>query len=387
MEPQLVIESISYRGFHTKVQDVWCSKRLPVHGMIEVTRRCPLDCVHCYNNLPLRDEENARRELSTAEHIRIIDEIVEAGCLWLTYTGGEIFARGDFLDIFTHAKKKGLLVTLFTGGSLITPRIADHLAAWRPYAVEITIYGSTRETHESVTRVPGSHDKCMRAIRLLCDRKIPLSLKTIVLTVNQHEVERMRDLVEKELGLVFRLDPMVNPRLDLSQRPLLFRVSANTVVDLEMRNPKQAAEWKDLDREFGGCFPALHPKREIYFCKAGINAFAIDAYGGMNLCLFSPGAKYDLRSGRFLTGWEGAVLAERRRKVSRVTKCLDCSIRHLCGVCPPNGELEHGDPEASPAFYCEVAHLRARALDVSVQPHGECQYCQQIGGGDLSAKQ
>jgi len=382
-----VIESISYRDFHTKVRDVWSSKRLPVHGMIEVTRRCPLNCVHCYNNLPLRDDENARRELSTAEHIRIIDEIAEAGCLWLTYSGGEIFARRDFLDIYTHAKKKGLLVTLFTGGTLITPQIADHLAIWRPHSVEITIYGSTRETHESVTRVPGSHDKCMRAIRLLCERKIALNLKTVVLTLNQHELGHIKDLVEKDLGLNFRFDPMVSPRIDLSQQPLSFRVSASTVVDLEMSDPKQGPEWKNLARQFGGSFPAQHPKKELYYCKAGINGFGIDAYGGMNLCLFSPGGKYDLRRGSFKAGWEGALLTERRRTVSRATKCMVCSIRHLCGACPPNGELEHGDPEAPAAFYCEVAHLRARALDVSVQPHGECQYCEQIRGGDLSAKQ
>ena len=86
-------------------------------------------------------------------------------------------------------------------------------------------------------------------------------------------------------------------------------------------------------------------------------------------------------------GWEGAVLNERTRKRSRPTKCLPCSIRHLCGACPPNGELEHADPEAPAAFYCEVAHLRARALEAVVQPHGECQYCVEIRGGDISAKE
>ena len=382
----MTIDSISYRDFHTKVRDSWSSKRLPTHGMIEVTRRCPQSCVHCYNNLPLHDEENARRELTTAEHIRIIDEIVEAGCLWLTYTGGEIFARPDFLDIYTHAKKMGLLVTLYTGGSLITPQIADYLATWRPYLVEITIYGSTRETHESVTRVSGSYDKCMRAIRLLCERAIPLRLKTIVLTLNQHELGQMKDVVEKELGLSFRFDSLVTPRLDFSLRPLSFRVSAGTAVDLEMRDPRQAPDWKNLARQFGGSFPALGPKKELYSCNAGISGFGIDAYGGMNLCLFSSCGKYDLRGGSFKAGWEGALAAERRRKVSRVTKCLDCSIRHLCGACPPNGEFEHNDAEAPATFYCEVAHLRAHALDVAVQPHGECEYCVQIPRGAADAK-
>ena len=32
-------------------------RRLPLSGTIEVTRRCPLTCAHCYNNLPMGDRE------------------------------------------------------------------------------------------------------------------------------------------------------------------------------------------------------------------------------------------------------------------------------------------------------------------------------------------
>ena len=64
-------------------------------------------------------------ELSTEEHYRLLDQLADAGCLWLLFTGGEIFARRDFLDIYTYAKQKGFLITLFTNGTLITPRIAD----------------------------------------------------------------------------------------------------------------------------------------------------------------------------------------------------------------------------------------------------------------------
>ena len=70
------------------------------------------------------------------------------------FTGGEIFARRDFLDIYTYAKRKGFLITLFTNGTLITPRIADYLAAWRPFAIEITLYGRTKDTYERLTGIP-----------------------------------------------------------------------------------------------------------------------------------------------------------------------------------------------------------------------------------------
>ena len=52
--------------------------------------------------------EAKQRELSKEEHFRMLDELVEMGCFWILYTGGEIFARKDFLEIYTYAKKKGI---------------------------------------------------------------------------------------------------------------------------------------------------------------------------------------------------------------------------------------------------------------------------------------
>jgi len=45
-------------------------------------------------------------------------------------------------------------------------------------------------------------------------------------------------------------------------------------------------------------------------------------------------------------------------------------------MCPANGELENGDPEAPVDFLCRVAHLRAYAFDLPVAPHGRCEYCE-----------
>src|SRR5713226_1994230 len=95
----------SYAEFSLGVHQEAFPHRLPVNGTIEVTRRCPLACAHCYNNLPMGDREARQSELTYEEHCRIVDEIAEVGCLWLLYTGGEILARRDFLDIYTYAKR------------------------------------------------------------------------------------------------------------------------------------------------------------------------------------------------------------------------------------------------------------------------------------------
>src|SRR4051812_18231504 len=99
------MNTVSYAAFSGQLHRAAAAAHTPLNGSIEVTHRCPLTCAHCYNNLPMADSAAQRRELTTAEHFRIVDELADAGCLWLLYTGGEIFARRDFLDIYTHARK------------------------------------------------------------------------------------------------------------------------------------------------------------------------------------------------------------------------------------------------------------------------------------------
>jgi len=67
------------------------AKRVPISGSIEVTQRCNHKCIHCYNNLAAGDAGAKDKELSIEEHFRILDDITEAGCLWLLFTGGEDF--------------------------------------------------------------------------------------------------------------------------------------------------------------------------------------------------------------------------------------------------------------------------------------------------------
>src|SRR5205807_8707300 len=65
----------------------------------------------------------------------------------------------------------------------------------------------------------------------------------------------------------------------------------------------------------------------------------------------------------------------RNRKRTRVTKCVQCRIQSLCGMCPANGELEDGDRESPVEFLCHVAHLRAAVIGVDVPAHGSCEFC------------
>jgi radical SAM protein with 4Fe4S-binding SPASM domain len=369
------METQSYQDWSLSLHERVVAQRVPISGSIEVTRRCNLNCVHCYNNLPLNDQNARRTELTYEEHCGLLDEMAAEGCLWLLYTGGEIFVRKDFLDIYSYAKKAGFLITLFTNATLITHRVAEFLAAWTPFSVEVSLYGRTVETHDRVTGVAGSFDKTMRGVRFLMEAGLPPIVKTMVLKSNAHELWEIKRFVDEDLGLEFRFDAMINPRVDSSLAPLDLRLSPQEVVELDLKEPNRKKEWVKFCEHFKGSAQSSATAAELYACGGSHNAFAIDASGKLSSCVLWHGDAYDLSKGSFKEGWEEFLLKVSRKMATRKTKCLECELRSMCGMCPANGVLECRDAEEPVDFLCQVAHLRAYVFGIPIPPHGECEYC------------
>jgi radical SAM protein with 4Fe4S-binding SPASM domain len=355
------IPVINYGDFSKRFHERVADKRIPITGSIEVTARCNLRCVHCYINLPLNDRTAQEKELTYKEFCNIIDQIVDEGCLWLLLTGGEPFIRQDFLDIYIYAKKKGLLITVFTNGTTITPRIADYLAEWRPFSLEITLYGRTKKIYESVTGVPGSYEKCMQGIELLLQRKIPLKLKTMVMTLNKHEIWDMKKYAE-ELGVEFRFDPVLNMRIDGDHKPADFRISPEEVVDLDLNDEKRIKEWREFCDKFGG---APQNPEYIYQCGAGKGTFHIDPYGKLSACMMTRYSSFDLREDSFIRGWQEFIPDVLSQKWLKETPCKTCELLSLCGQCPGFAKMEYGRQEEQVEYLCQIAHMRAEAFGLA----------------------
>jgi radical SAM protein with 4Fe4S-binding SPASM domain len=345
------------------------ARRLPLDGTVETTFRCNLRCVHCYVNEPAHDRAAKARELSTERLQRLVDEIVDEGCLEVLFTGGEVLLRPDFPEVYLHALRRGLRVTVFTNGTLITDEIADLFDRYRPACVEISLYGMTRETYEKVTCVPGSFDKCLAGIRRLQARGVPFKLKTMVLAWNRHELDAMRDFAAS-LGVDFRHDSLLNARVDCgaNRNPELQVTAAEAVAaDLgdESARRKHAESFRAALAEGGVPSPA----DEVYSCGAGQIGFTVDPYGRLQLCQLSRRSSFDLRDDTFARGWNEFLPALRARTWQSNSVCRSCSLRPVCGSCPGASELEHGDIEAAVASFCEITHLRAQALVGEVPGH------------------
>ncbi|MFO7709648.1 MAG: radical SAM protein [Desulfobacterales bacterium] len=369
------METLDYASWSLSVKERVGGKRVPLAGTIELTRRCNNRCRHCYNNLPASDPKALASELSTNDTCRILDEIAAAGCVWLLMTGGEILLRPDFLDLYRHAKGRGLLVTLFTNGTLVTPKLADELAVLRPFSIEVTLYGCTAETYERVSGVSGSFRRCMEGVRLFKDQGLSLQLKSTLCTLNAHEIWEVKRFAEEELGLPFRFDALLNARCDGSLGPLDVRLSPEEIVGLDLADAERMRVLQELAHRPLVAAPGLTGAVPLYVCGGGAFSFAIDPYGRLRACALSAGDGFDLRAGSFQAGWDQYLSRVRKLKTGSDTKCTRCGLRSLCGMCPANGELECGDPRQPVDFLCHVAHLRAYTMKVDIPVHGDCEYC------------
>ena len=288
------ITTVSEQAYAQQLLGRLDGRRFPYTGQWELTCRCNLQCVMCYTdpfNTPGRIEEELRYE----EIVRILDELQEAGCLELCFTGGEPFARPDFLEIYTSAKQRGFRLTLFTNGTLITTRIADRLAADPPAMLEISFHGLTAGSFDRITQIAGSFEQCLRGIRLLLERKLPVTLKSLGMTLNRDEILEIKALAKRfGANVHYKFGAQMRPRLDGSEEPFDLQLSKDEIraiegADAEMREERTRQD--EMER--------AGPRQ----CGGGRLSFHIDAYGRLALCSNNRRRGYDLRTGSFREGF------------------------------------------------------------------------------------
>ena len=127
------MKEISYGHLYLKLRDR--KEQMPVSGQIELTYRCNLDCVQCYcdgmeyggSRSQVVGNRYQVEELKIKEWKRILDEIHKEGCLFITFTGGDPLVREDFIELYSYAKEKGFVISIFTNAYGFSDETIDYL--------------------------------------------------------------------------------------------------------------------------------------------------------------------------------------------------------------------------------------------------------------------
>ena len=325
-------------------------KNVPFSVMFEITGRCHLDCQHCY-----LDIRNPPDELSTEEIFAILEQLAEAGTFYLTITGGEVMLRKDLLPILRRARELGFALRLYTSGTRMTWSFARELAALHLVAVEMSLYGTRCQVHDTITRRPGSHRKTLRAALMLRRLGVEVVLKSPILSPLEGDHRAFLSLAER-VGAIGRLDPAVMIRRDGDATPAGLRASTEAL----------ATAFREIGRHAPGTsLPApVHPDNAP--CVVGRRTALIAPDGNVFPCATYPHPVGNLRERSFRDIWWGdSPLLARLRAVTQKDvgpTCGSCSKSGYCGRCLALALIEHGDEKAPLTEACRVAHAKDLAV-------------------------
>jgi radical SAM protein with 4Fe4S-binding SPASM domain len=332
--------------------------RVPASGSFDLTYRCNLRCTHCYCGHLNAQTRAQAGELETDVVLRILAEAADAGCLFMVLSGGEPLLRPDFPRIYAASRRLGMLTTVFTNATLVDERLLEVFREYPPRMVEISLYGVTPQTYERVSGVPGSFARAWKGIDALLEAGVRVGLKTMILRDNLDEIVAI-EAKATELGLPFRLDAVVTPRLDGDTRPLEQRVDPDAAVALELATDKRRYD----NASFRDQQSALPDSPDLYRCGAGVMGFHLDPQGVLRPCLMTQDLGSDAAGLGFAGAWNEVVekLTGLRRNEDSV--CVKCRWRVLCGYCPGLFALETGSPHGHSPYLCELGERRWQVID------------------------
>lgn len=317
-------------------------RNLPTNVMLEVTHRCNLRCVHCYV-VP-----DGRPELSVEEIRRILREAADEGGLYLTLTGGEAVLRSDLMEIIAAARELNFFVRMFTNGTLMTEELADQLVSASVYDVGVSIYGANAATHDAVTRVEGSFDASVCALRMLHERGVRTALKCVLMDSNIGEHAAIIELA-RELGAVPQFDFHVTPRVDGDTAPCELSADEALIAALPGLAEGARVEFCDL----GSMLP----------CAAGRDLVCISPSGALSPCVQFPTPVGDLREDSFSDTWNSPRMETLRSlRLTDVARCPECEDLEFCRPCIGLNLLEAGDMVTPAASSCRQARTRRRSV-------------------------
>ena len=337
----------------------------------ELTARYNLNCRHCYINLPANDKAAQVRELLLAEIAHIADQAVELSAMWCLLTGGEPLLRDDFAYVYLGLKRKGLLVSVFTNATTIR---AEHIALFKKYPprdIEVTVYGSTPETYEAVSRRPGTYAAFVRGLDALFEAGVHVRLKAMALRSNLHEMEAIATFGRARTKDFYRFDPQLHLRFDGDAR-------RNEEIKQERLTPEEIVARERADeKRFGAlqknCDTLINEDLtrigcdHLFHCGAGNGSFNLGYDGTFRLCssLWAPGTTVNLREMPLRAAWETLVPRVRdlrSRNAEYQATCRKCAIVNLCLHCAAHAHLETGAMDGATPYFCEVAYARAAAI-------------------------
>ena len=321
---------------------------IPMSAHLDITYRCNERCVHCY----LDHDDNG--EMTTAEIKNLLDQLAEAGVFILTFSGGEVFLRRDFLDLVAYARQLQFNVKIKTNAVMIREAEARRLRELAVDSVQISVYSHRAEVHDAITKLPGSFERTINAIRFLKSQGLRVTIANVLMKWNMGDHTGVHALAD-ELGVIYTLDPTITPKIDGDMSLLSLRIPGEELAQV-FRIEKLVG---NVDEFCAPPKPAQDDDLDAYSCSAGHTLAYISPYGDVYPCVQFPLPSGNVRRQKFADIWWNSPQLKEVRSISvrDLPICSTCAHAGACSRCPGLAYME-GNMRGPSTADCEKSFRR-----------------------------
>lgn len=264
--------------FPKKFSELTISQNFLSNCTFELTPLCNFRCSFCYARLSA-DDLKCRdvHVMEFSEWKRYIDELSLINCINLNITGGECTLHPDFVNIYSYAYDKGLVISVFTNGSYITDEIIEVFRQKPPSRIFVTVYGDDPETYEKIT---GRGDCCnivKSNIKSLVEIGFDVVIQGTFTENNIFDMEKIFDFAHS-LGCEYRYTTQLQNYGHCTDEHLENVDNNNTIAKQYSRNIWCKKHGFDPNKEI------VFPKRSVYPKKSDSNTAGIKCNAGRNSC-------------------------------------------------------------------------------------------------------
>lgn len=327
---------------------------------MDITQACTERCIHCY--IP---EYNP--VFLPFEKIKcVIDEFRSQGGISLSLSGGECMLHPDFDRIVRYARERDLIVGVLSNLTLCDDaKIA--LLAETESTVQVSLYSMNAETHDAITKRPGSFLATKRAIEKIRSAHVPCRISCPTMKPNYRDyldvqayARSLKMDAQTDFIIMGKMDcdtSNLGCRLDLRETECILEdiVFKSLPVNNEYFDPAKK-ECMLSDEEWG--------RRKV--CGACVDSVCLDATGRYYPCPAFAGVNLGSCYEHGLDWiWNESPATKRIRAVTGgdFSKCLHCRDRDYCSVCMCRNYNETGDIFTPAQHFCDVAKLNHEVVD------------------------
>ena len=293
----------------------------PFSCNFEITNVCNFKCPFCYINTC----DSKKTTWTFDEAKLVIDMLIEKGMLLCTLTGGEVMLNPDFAKIYTYLKEHGVLVNVFTNGSLVTNEIIDLFKKYPPYLVEISIYGFTDYQFFNVTgNNPYYKNHIFDLILSLKYENINVRCKTPITSITHADEAAILNWCKKHSISYYTSSELLDTYSGNSTDS--YKAPANRIQ--EEMNRKITNDKSESNNIFG--------YKKAFDCPAGKSIVYISFDKCVYPCMSAYGIN-ELGFPLFVTTPRKAIehLYERVNEMRgvKLSKCSGCKLNDVCNYC------------------------------------------------------